>query len=129
VTSPDDAVARARAAAAEARARGDYQEPKPSFEVEPASRINDWRLMEWAMIEPDAAVARSTRRLGAPITWLKRGLLRLLRQYNDDIAGQQSRFNAHVAAHVMSLDDRVRALEEEAAARRTPDRGDGETSP
>jgi hypothetical protein len=129
VTSPEDAVARARAAAAEARERGDYVEPTPSFEVEPASRINDWRLMEWAMIEPDPAVARSTRRLGAPITWLKRGLLRLLRQYNDDIAGQQSRFNAHVAAHVMSLDDRVRALEEEAAARRTPGRGDGETSP
>jgi hypothetical protein len=54
---------------------------------------------------------RSTRRLGAPITWIKRGVLRFLRQYLDQVLAQQSRFNAHVAAHVMSLDDRVRRLE------------------
>jgi len=129
MTSPEDAVERARAAAAEARKRGAYREEQPSFEVESATRIGDWRLMEWAMIEPDPSLARSTRRLGAPITWFKRGLLRLLRQYNDDIIGQQSRFNAHVAAHVTSLDDRVRALEREAAARRAHGRDDGETSP
>ena len=76
------------------------------------------------MIEPDSAKAYSTRRLGAPITWLKRGLLRLLRQYHDDLAGLQSRFNAQIAAHVMSLDDRVRELEEQLAAERRAGRGD-----
>jgi hypothetical protein len=68
-------------------------------------------LTEWALIEPDAAEVYSTRRLGAPITAFKRLLLRALRQYNGQILAQQSRFNAHVAAHIMSLDDRIALLE------------------
>jgi len=123
VTSPEEAVERAKAEAAAARAKGGYREEQPGFEVSPAARLADWRLTEWAMIEPDPAKAYSTRRLGAPITWLKRGLLRLLRQYHDDLAGQQSRFNAQIAAHVMSLDDRVRELEEQLAAERRARRG------
>ena len=126
MTSPEDAVERARRAAAEVRAEGAYREEPPSFEVSPAARLADWRLTEWAIIEPDAEKAHSTRRLGAPITWLKRGLRRLLRQYHDDLAGQQSRFNAQIAAHVMSLDDRVRALEERLEAERRARGGGGE---
>ncbi len=112
MTEPERAVEHARRAAEQARRRGGYAEKPPSFEIQAPSRISDWRLSEWAIIEPEATRVYSTRRLGAPITWLKQGLLRLLRQYNDQIVAQQSRFNAHVAAHVMSLDDRVHALEE-----------------
>ena len=48
---------------------------------------------------------------------LKRLLVRLLRQYLVQIAAQQSRFNAHVAAHIISLEDRVLALEQSARER------------
>ncbi len=112
---PEGALERARRTAEQARRQGGYAEDPPAFEIQAASRISDWRLSEWAIIEPEATRVYSTRRLGAPITWLKRGLLRLLRQYNDQIVGQQSRFNAHVTAHVISLDDRVQALEERLA--------------
>ena len=46
MTSPEDAVERARRAAAEARAEGAYREEPPSFEVSPAARLADWRLTE-----------------------------------------------------------------------------------
>jgi hypothetical protein len=116
--TPEEAARLAEERAAAAREHGGYAEAPPSFEVSPASEIGDWRITEWAMIEPDPAKAYSTRRAGTPITWLKRGLLRLLRQYNDDLAGQQSRFNAHMAAHVMRLDERVRELEQQLEAER-----------
>jgi hypothetical protein len=114
LTSPEQALQRATEAAAQARAQGAYQEAPPRFEIEPA-RIQDSRLYDWAIIEPNPEDVYSTRRLGAPITWFNRGLLRALRQYHGQMMAQQSRFNAHVAAHIMSLDDRVRALEQLAA--------------
>ena len=75
------------------------------------------RLAEWAIIEPERG-ARSTppAALGRPITAVKLLLVRLLRQYLGQMSAQQSRFNAHVAAHVMRLEERVAELED--AARR-----------
>ena len=108
---PEEALERARAEAAAAAARGEHREPPVSFEVTRASRIDDWRLTEWAIIEPDEARVYSTRRFGAPITLLKRALVRVLRQYHGQVLSQQSRFNAQVAAHVHNLDDRLRELE------------------
>ena len=110
MTSPERAVAQATQAAAEARAAGAYREPPHRFEIEVPS-IWDHRLYDWALISPDDAEVYSTRRWGAPITWIKRGLLRALRQYHGQITAQQSRFNTHVAAHLMSIDERVQALE------------------
>ena len=85
--------------------------------TEDARRASLHRLATWAVIEPEEAEVYSTRRLGAPITLLKRLLVRLLRQYLVQISAQQSRFNAHVAAHVISLEDRVLALERAARER------------
>ena len=68
-------------------------------------------LFRSAIIEPDEAEVYSTRKLGWPITLLKRAMLRLLRQYLWQISAQQSRFNAHVASHMVALDERVRELE------------------
>ena len=108
---PAEALEAARAAAAQSRG-GTAGEP---LDLHPVTRVADWqRLTEWAIIEPDHARIYSTRRFGAPLTWLKRALLRFLRQYNDQIVAQQSRFNAHVLAHVMNLDERVRELEQRA---------------
>ena len=111
MTTPEDALEVARAAAEAARAEGGYAEPAFSFSFQSAPRIRDARLMEWAVIEPELAYVGSTRRFGRPITLLKQGLLRLLRQYNDQVVAQQTRFNAHITGHVMSFDDRLDAIE------------------
>jgi hypothetical protein len=71
------------------------------------------RLAEWAIIEPEPERVYSTRAYGKPITWLKRMLIRLLDQYLGQMSAQQSRFNAHLAAHVMRLEERVEQLERE----------------
>jgi hypothetical protein len=53
----------------------------------------------------------STRRFGAPITFFKRLLLRLLRQYVDEALAQETRYNALAAAYIINLEERVRDLE------------------
>jgi hypothetical protein len=114
VTSPDDALAHARAQAAARRSEGAYGDALPGFEVEANSRVTEHRLAEWALIEIDLDELRSTRRLGKPITWIKRGLARALRQYHGQALAQQSRFNSQVVAYLLSFDDRLRRLEERA---------------
>lgn len=114
MTSPEQAAQRAREAAAQRRAEGAYADELPGYEVDATSRIGQRRLAEWAVVEPDPDLVYSTRALGAPITWVKRALLRALRQYHGQMVAEQNRFNAHLVAQVMSLDDRVQRLEREA---------------
>ncbi len=104
---PQEALAAARAAAARAPAEPPAPALGPAGEEDPGGR-----LLRWALIQPDLAEVYSTRRLGAPITWLKRLLIRLLAHYLDQVIAQQSRFNAEVAAHVLALEQRVRELEQ-----------------
>lgn len=108
---PQEALAAARRAAA---GQPDPEAP-PRSPDDPSASMR--RLVEWAIIEPDDAEVYSTRRYGAPITGLKRVLIRLLRQYLDQVSAQQSRFNAHVAAHVVALEARIQALEDAASER------------
>ena len=116
---PEEALEAARAAAARARERGAYADEGPvRFAIEPTDRISIEHLLEWAVIEPDLAEVYSTRRFGAPITWVKRGLVRALRQYNAQVVAQQTRFNLQLALYVEHLSDRVARLEEESERRR-----------
>jgi hypothetical protein len=101
---PEDAVAAARAANARAGAGGELA----GLRIEPSDGAD---LAAWAAIEPDERLLHSTRRLGAPVTWVKRLLARALRQQQADLLAQQTRFNLHVAARVAELEGRVRALE------------------
>jgi hypothetical protein len=64
------------------------------------------RLREWAIVEVDPDLLYSTRKGGAVITWLKRMLLRLLRQYTTELEAQQTRFNVGVVAYLESLEKR-----------------------
>lgn len=64
------------------------------------------------MIEPEELEVYSTRRFGAPITALKRLLIRLMRQYLVQVSAQQSRFNAYVVGHLVAMDERIQALEQ-----------------
>jgi hypothetical protein len=111
VKDPQEALAAARRAAA--GQAGASSPPRSPDDASASMR----RLVEWAIIEPDDAEVYSTRPYGAPITAIKRVLIRLLRQYLDQVSAQQSRFNAHVAAHVVALEARIRALEDAAAER------------
>ena len=94
----------------------------PTLTRIPKPTLSTTRLIEWAILAPEEAKVYSTRTLGQPITLLKRGLVRLLRQYLNEVNAQQSRFNALVAAHVMRLEQRVEELERKAAEREPPAR-------
>jgi hypothetical protein len=101
---PEDAVVAARAAADRKRAEGVYPPDTVADSGTPASGPDLARLREWAIIEVDAELLYSTRKGGAPITLIKRMLLRLLRQYTVELEAQQTRFNVGVVAYLESLD-------------------------
>ncbi len=108
--TPEEALAEARRIAASSPVNDLGDETL----AEDARRSSVKRLAVWAIIQPDEAEVYSTRKLGWPITLIKRALIRLLRQYLLQISAQQSRFNAHVASYVIALDERVRELERRA---------------
>lgn len=99
---PEDALAAARAAASEKRAQGVYRADTSAAAGRPPARPDLARLREWAIIEVDPELLYSTRKGGAPITWFKRLLLRLLRQYTAELEAQQTRFNVGVVAYLES---------------------------
>ena len=113
--TPEEALAAARERTAAGRPEAGRL-PSPELPgIEADRQAANRRLARWALIEPDHAEVYSTRRYGAPITAFKRLLIRLLRQYFDQVTAQQSRFNAHSAAYMLALEERVRALEHERA--------------
>jgi len=116
---PEEALAAARQTAA---AREDAL--PAGMSIEPTERVSIEQLMEWANIEPDADLMRSTRRLGAPITWAKRQLVHVMRQYLRELQAQQTRFNLNVLIRLAELEDRVARLEERAAPGRDGETGD-----
>jgi hypothetical protein len=96
--TPEEALERARQAS--------FGEDLSGFAIEPTDRITTEKLIDWAVIETDPALVRSTRWWGAPITWLKRGARRLLRQELGQAYAQQSRFNLMVVTRLAELEDR-----------------------
>ena len=108
---PEDALEAARAAAAAARARGAYGDDLAGFEIAPTDRVSTEQLLEWAVIEADVELVRSTRPRGAPITLAKRALVYLLRQYLGQVTSQQTRFNLHAAVRLAELEERLDRLE------------------
>ena len=93
---PEEALERARSAS--------FGEDLSGFAVEPTSDVTIERLMEWAVIETDPALVRSTRWWGAPITWYKRALRRMMRQELGQAYAQQSRFNLMVVTRLQELE-------------------------
>jgi hypothetical protein len=99
--NPDEALDAARAAAERKRAEGLYPAETTADSGKPAGP-DLARLREWAIVEVDPALVYSTRKGGAPITWFKRLLLRLMRQYTTELEAQQTRFNVGVVAYLES---------------------------
>ena len=111
---PEDALAAAMAEAERRRAAGGYAEPAgEATRIEPLDQVTRAQLLEWALIEPDVSKMRSTRRAGAPITWLKRLLLRGLQQYHNEVTYQQTRFHIHMLRKLLELEERVERLEKD----------------
>jgi hypothetical protein len=114
MTTPEEAIERARREASEMRGQGAYQgDTERAAPPVPSSQ----RLSEWAVIDPDLRSVRSLRRFGAPLTAVKRGLLRLLAQYHAELTAQQSRFNVKLVDELRALERRVEALERRADER------------
>jgi hypothetical protein len=111
MTLPHQAVEQARRAAAQMRDNGAYADATPSRVGPPRPEMSEERLAEWAVVEPDLRHVRSTRRLGYPITLLKRGLLRLLVQYHAQMLGDQARFNLLLLGYAQVLEARIAELE------------------
>jgi hypothetical protein len=105
---PEDAADAARAAAERKRREGRYPADTVAASGKPPAGPDLARLREWAIVEVDADLLYSTRKGGAPITWLKRMLLRLLRQYTTELEAQQTRFNVGVVAYLESLEKQDR---------------------
>ena len=101
---PEDAVSAARSAASDKRDKGVYPADTVADSGAPPSGPDLARLREWAIIEVDPELLYSTRKGGAPITWFKRLLLRLMRQYTTELEAQQTRFNVGVVAYLESLE-------------------------
>ena len=106
--SPEGALDAARASAERKRAEGVYPADTVADAGKPAAGPDLARLREWAIIEVDSQLVYSTRKGGAPITWFKRMLLRLMRQYTAELEAQQTRFNVGVVAYLESLDKQDR---------------------
>lgn len=122
-SSPEDAVQAARERAAAARAQGAYPEQLEGFAIEPIEQVTSGHLLDWALIESHPERIRSTRALGAPITWVKRLLARALRQQQAQLSSDQTRFNLNLVIYADALEKRVSELEAEVARLRD----DGET--
>lgn len=113
--APERALERAREQAAQARGAGQYAEADRFAALDNAPAEDPLKLQTWAFLEVDESQIYSTRRFGAPITLLKRGLLRLLAQYHGQLIAQQTRFNLHLLGAVMQLQHRVAQLEQRSA--------------
>ena len=113
MTRPEEALERAREAAERKRSEGAYPEREPgALEASITGDRPDLDLVaEWAVLGVDPGLVYSTRRGGAPVTALKRLLMRLLRQYHAELEAQQTRFNIALLAHVRDLEQRVARLE------------------
>ena len=104
MTRPEDALDRARSEARPSPPPGDVAR---SFERDVADDApSDELLQEWAVISVDPELVYSSRRLGAPLTLMKRALLRLMRQYNAELEAQQTRFNLGVLGRLRELERR-----------------------
>ena len=115
MSSPEEALGRAREAAAERAAGTDHE--LLSVSPAPDDAVDLRKLIDWALIDPDIEQVRSTRRYGRAMTMFKRGLLRLLVQYHADLTAQQTRFNLALITRLTELEARIEDLERERSSR------------
>jgi len=102
--TPEGAAEHARAQAGRKREQGRYPALAPGALEGSIGEPGLDDLERWARIHVDPAGAYSTRRLGAPVTGVKRLMMRLLRQQQLELEAQQTRFNVAVVEHLRRLE-------------------------
>ena len=110
-STPEQAAALAAQRARDRVAAGGYADADRLEALGTEERPMLERLQEWAVIEVEPEVARSTRRAGAPITRFKRFLLRMLVQYHNEQNSQIIRFNVHVLGYLAAIEGRLAEVE------------------
>lgn len=112
---PEEALGAARKAAAARRADGAYADD-PALQpaaldaaISPTG-VTPELLREWAVIAVEPGALYSSRRLGAPVTLLKRLLVRLLGQYLAQLEARQTRFNVALLARIEGFEARLGQL-------------------
>lgn len=113
MTLPEEALALARAEAARKRAAGGYANSgSAALDGSIVSARTSFELLSsWAVIQGEPELLYSTRRAGAPVTALKRLIVRLLRQYLVEVEARQTRFNIALLASMQELERRITVLE------------------
>lgn len=113
MTSPEEAIERARERAAQRQEEAGLvtEEPAGLEASITAERPSLELLSEWSVIEVDSSDIYTSRRGGAPVTALKRLLLRLLGQYHGQLEARQTRFNIALLSRFRDLEERVAAVE------------------
>lgn len=110
--TPEEAPERAAQEAARRRAAGGYQGVGSHGTLDESivhGGIPRELLARWAVIEIEPReVVYSTRPAGAPITFFKRILVRLLRQYFVELEARQTRFNIALLERLDALERRER---------------------
>jgi hypothetical protein len=112
-STPEEALAEARRRAGVARAAGEYADADRMPVLGRPEPTDLARLHEWALIEIPPEEIRSTRRLGKPITLLKRMLGRLLAQHFNEMTARQSRFNLEMLAYIIRLERKLSEVQRE----------------
>jgi hypothetical protein len=118
-STPEEALAEAGRRASVARAAGEYTDADRMPVLGRPEPTDLARLHEWALIEIPPEEIRSTRRLGKPITFLKRVLGRLLVQHFNEMTAQQSRFNLEMLAYIIRLERKLAEVQRELDETRT----------
>ena len=114
MTSPEDAFSRAEEEVARRRSAGGYAgAPGGALDSSlAAGEPSREQLAEWAVIEIDADEVLYSSRAGAPLTFFKRLLARLLRQYLVELEARQTRFNIALLTRLDRLEESMGADEE-----------------
>jgi len=116
MTSPEDAVRRAEAEVERRRAAGGYA-GAPGGALDSslvAGEPSREQLAEWAVIEIDPEEVLYSSRAGAPLTFFKRLLARLLRQYLVELEARQTRFNIALLTRLDRLEAERAEADDEA---------------
>ncbi len=111
---PEEAMEHARAEAGRKREAGHYREDSEAVgELEDAitGAVTPAQLREWALIDVDTSLLRSTRRAGAPVTFYMVLPLGRLPPYTNELAAPHPRFNVGVLARLEEIEARLAELE------------------
>ncbi len=121
MTTPEEAVERARASLESMRAGGGLRPGGEPGRGHDDHAVVAGKLFEWALIEPDVAWVRSTRRYGRADYRAQARAAVAAAQYHAELLAEQTRFNVNVLeTSAGSSEDEARGARAERGREREP---------